>query len=188
MSDEIRVYVDACCFIDMAKKAKGLLLTKQKEDDVWFITKLLEAAKDGKIRAYTSAFTMVECIGVRATEGKNSEMIVDDEIKRLFKSILASGRSGIIPVQPDYFVNQTARDLYWKSNITCKPADRLHLATAISVACSEFITIDGRIGTTHRTEIKKKFDMNICSPINTKCLPDGYRQLDIAERDGPEQQ
>ncbi|MBK8746115.1 hypothetical protein [Propionivibrio sp.] len=49
MSDEIRVYVDACCFIDMAKKAKGLLLTKQKEDDVWFITKLLEAAKDGKI-------------------------------------------------------------------------------------------------------------------------------------------
>lgn len=179
MADEAKVYLDTCCFVDLAKQAKGLTLTPQRDEQAWFVSRILEAAKDGKIKAYTSGFTLVECIGVKESTDENAAMVFDDEVKRLFSSILASGRSGVIPVQPDYFITKDARDMYWYHGITCKPADRLHLATAISIGCSEFLTLDGRIGITHRKAVKHKFDLSVISPKDTVLLPHEYRQLPL---------
>lgn len=177
MADEIKIYLDTCCFVDLAKQAKGIPLTPEKDENAWFSERVLEAARDGKVTAYTSGFTLVECIGIRESADGSGELIFDEEVKRLFSSILASGRSGIIPVQPDYFITKAARDLYWTHGVTCKPADRLHLATAISIGCSELLTLDGRIGVTHRKTIKQKFGLSVITPKETTLLPNEYRQL-----------
>lgn len=177
MPEVYSVYIDSCCFIDLAKQAKGISLTQEKSDDAWHSWKLIQAARDGKIKLWTSAFTQVECVGVKENDGANAPMIFDTEVRRLFDSILASGRSGVIPVQPTYFITKAARDLYWDSGVFCKPADRLHLATAISVGCSEFLTGDGRINQTQRRQLEKKFGLNVIRPKDTKVLPGEYRQL-----------
>jgi hypothetical protein len=52
----------------------------------------LSAAKTGDIKAYSSIITIAECVHAN---GK-----LDDEVKRLFRSILTSGQI-IILVQPD---------------------------------------------------------------------------------------
>src|SRR5574338_119508 len=171
MADEIKVYLDSCCFIDLAKQAKGFPLTQEKTDGAWYSWKLLEAARDRKLQIYTSAFTQVECIGVKGKDVANSPMIFDAEVRRLFDSILASGKSEVVPIQPTYFISKAARDLYWNTGVTCKPADRLHLATAISVGCTEFLTGDGRINQTQRRLVAREFGLEVLSPKDTKSLP-----------------
>jgi predicted nucleic acid-binding protein len=183
MAAEIKVYLDACCFIDLAKQAKGVALTPERDEQAWFASRILEAAKDGKVKVFTSGFTLVECVGVRESDDQKTDLLCDDEVKRIFSSILASGRSGVIPVQPDYFITEAARDLYWKHKVTCRPADRLHLATAISIGCSEFMTLDGRIGVTHRKLAKRHFNLSVISPKETVLLPNEYRQLRLTDHE-----
>ena len=182
------VYIDSCCFIDLVKQAKGVSITPDRVDDAWFCENLIRAAQDRKVKIFTSAFTQVECVGIKEKDGPNVPVIADDEVKRLFESILASGRSGITPVQPTYFITKAARDLFWSDGVLCKPADRLHLATAISVGCTEFLTADGRINKTQRSKLAKQFALNVVRPQDTRCLPDEYRQLRIdgMANDGPD--
>ena len=183
MASEPKIYLDACCFIDLAKQSKAIALTPEKTDGAWFSARLLEASRDSKIKIYTSGFTQVECIGVKEKDEANSPMIFDAEVRRLFESILSSGKSGVIPVEPGYFITKAARDLYWDHGVFCKPPDRLHLATAISVGCSEFLTVDGRINQTQRKLVLKNFGLSVISPRETKVLPSEYRQLRIDQHD-----
>lgn len=183
MENALKIYLDSCCFIDLAKQTKGIPLTPEKSDGAWFSARLLEAARDGKIKIYTSGFTQVECIGVKEKDEANSPMIFDADVRRLFESILSSGKSGVLPVEPGYFITKAARDLYWTHGVTCKPADRLHLATAISVGCAEFLTGDGRINQTQRRLVNKNFGLSVISPKDTKALPSEYRQLRIEDHE-----
>lgn len=177
MAEAPSIYLDSCCFIDLARQVKGIVLTKERSSDAWYSRKLIQAAKDGNIKLFTSAFTQVECVGVREKEGANVPMIFDADVRRLFDAILASGRSGVIPVQPSYFITKAARDLYWDGGVPCKPADRLHLATAISVGCTEFLTADGRINKMQRKQLTKRFGLAVLPPKETSALPSEYRQL-----------
>ncbi len=60
MATNPRIYLDACCFIDMAKQAVGRL-PGERDADVWYVRKLLEARRDGEIDIYTSVLSIAEC-------------------------------------------------------------------------------------------------------------------------------
>ena len=173
---DISVYMDTCCFIDVVKKQKGLSTITNQDKDIWAAEQLLRAARNNDIRIYTSSLTMAELIGVR--KNSNETINMDAETQRLIGSILGSGRSGVIPVQPDYFVIKAARDLAWTHGFSAvKPMDRMHLATAISVSCVEFVTTDNRLKSTIRTKMLGKLGLRICNTKDTTILPDQYRQM-----------
>ena len=46
MADLRRVYIDSCRFIHMVKVDVGQVLTTERQKDVWFLKKLLEAHRD----------------------------------------------------------------------------------------------------------------------------------------------
>jgi hypothetical protein len=61
MTDAIKSYIDACCFIDMVKTKVGKFLIAEREHDVWHLKRLLEAHRDKEVEVYTSTLTIAEC-------------------------------------------------------------------------------------------------------------------------------
>lgn len=178
MADSSSVYMDTCCFIDVVKRAKGISIETNQEKDIWTAQQFLYAARDGEITIYTSSLTMAEFIGVRAS--KKDPMNIDAETQRLIGAIIGSGRSGVIPIQPDYFVIKAARDLAWVHGFSAvKPMDRMHLASALSVTCGEFLTTDDRLASATRKALLSKLGMRICNAKDSNLLPSKYRQLEI---------
>ena len=178
MADIPAVYMDTCCFIDTVKYAKKLNIASGQEKDIWTAQQFLYAARDREIKIYTSSLTTAEFIGVR--ESKKDPINIDDETQRLIGAILGSGISGVIPVQPDYFVVKAARDLAWKHGFSAvKPMDRMHLATALAVSCIEFLTTDHRLASPARKAMLSKLGLRICNPNDSNLLPEKYRQMDM---------
>src|SRR5690606_20789210 len=103
----------------------------------------------------------------------------DENIQRLFRAMLTSGRGGVIPYQADYFVMERARDLRWKHSITLKPADSIHVATALEAGCDEFITWDGvnkRASPVKAAPLLAKFGLSVITPDKVS-IPDDYRKM-----------
>lgn len=171
------VYMDSCCFIDIVATSEGIETKEDRTREVWFYRKLLEASKNDEITVITSYLTIVECTFVRNKEDKK---ILTDEVKRLFNSIILSGLEGVRAVFPTHDVIERARQLNWDHDITCKPFDSLHIATALKKKCVEFITTDiGSIDRNGNIEKIKALGLNIIKSPNTKILPESYTQEDI---------
>jgi hypothetical protein len=171
-----RIYLDACCFIELVLDASGGKLAAGGKY-VWYLRTLLRAAREKQVVVVTSLFTAAECLHA---DGK-----VDDKVQHLFRGFLTSGTSGVTPWQMDIFAIERARELRWKHDINLKPADAIHVATAIEARCDEFLTWDGLNPTKRQTILKAgptlaKLGLNVCVPSDTQSIPDAYRQQQLA--------
>jgi hypothetical protein len=159
-----KVYMDSTCFIDMAKKAVGVL-PETRDDDVWFCKKLLEAHRDSQIQIFTAILTIAEC--------QHADGIYNTNVQKLFKSMLTSGQF-VFLVQDTVIIADKARNLKWTHDLPFKGADSLHIASALEMGCSEFLTTDDRI--LSRAEEILRLGIRVIHPHETSLLPDEYRQ------------
>jgi len=176
-----RIYIESCPFIDMAKYHAQMPLATNKTDqanrekNVWFCAKILEAARDGKVKVYTSMITVAECTHVG--DGKS---IPNDDVKRFYMGLLASGKSGVELIQPTLTIIEQARSLRWNSGITLGGLDSIHLASALypPTKCEEMITTDGKLlrNSAKIAELKIK----VIQASDTRCLPSEYTQFNLA--------
>lgn len=168
-----KIYMDSCCFIDMAK-SHITSIEANPNSDVWHCKKLLEASRNGDIQVFTSLMTITECLFIKSD---NNNIILNPEIKRLFTGLLTSGKGGVISIQPTMYVIERARDLRWVYDIPLKPMDSIHIASALELKCSEFITDDEGI---HSQAAKlNDHGLKIINAKNTQLLPSQYRQLNF---------
>ncbi|MDA2915977.1 PIN domain-containing protein [Nitrospinae bacterium AH_259_B05_G02_I21] len=179
MPSKPKIYIDSACFIDMAKQKVGKQIGIDREREVLFLKMMLEAAKAGDMEAYTSTLTVAECT--------HADGEINDDIKQLFTSILTSGQY-IRLVQPDLFIAEDARDLRWKHDITLSGADGIHVASALRMGCQEFMTTDNRPKKESAKPKIKALGLRVITPSETQLLPGEYRQEDMLEQSGDEQE
>lgn len=177
------IYMDACCFIDLAKSALSVYTSPKREPHIFYCRKFLDAARAKDVTVYTSTATVVECVHI-TDESQPGKPVVEEEASRaLFRGMLMSGKSGVMPVMPTPRITDMARDLKWVHEISCRPMDRLHLATAIEMKCTHFLSTDGKIGTEN---IKKLAGLGlvVCSADSVaNLLPNQYRQFELKPAD-----
>lgn len=174
MSDKRRVYIDSCCFIDMVKTAVGKVLASGRDEDVWHLKRLFEANRDGEIELFTSTLTIAECTHVGEGE-------LSDEIKSRFNRLLLSGQY-VRLTQMTPFIAQDARDLRWEHGLSPKPADSIHLASALDRKCEEFLSSDGKLERISKfaSELSRR-GLYVKRAKDTACLPAKYRQLVLTD-------
>lgn len=178
MSGEPRLYVDACCFIDMVSHDLSIGVKPGRDSHIYYCRKFLDAAKGKEASVFTSTLTVAECIVIKdETDQSNHRPVLTDEVKRLFEGMLLSTKSGVMPVQPTPRIVKAARDLRWKHGATFKPMDSLHIATALEMKCGYFLTTDDRLKP-ENVEIAKSLGLAICTADSiAHLLPSKYRQL-----------
>jgi len=159
-----KLYVETTSFIDMAKEAVGTL-PKDRDDDVWFAKRLLEAHRDGKIAVYTATLTVAEC--------QHADGIADERVQKLFKAILTSGQH-LFLVQDTVLIAERARNLRWNHKLAFRGADAMHVASALEMGCSEFITADDKI--ISRAAELSCLGLRVVRARDTSFLPAEYRQ------------
>jgi predicted nucleic acid-binding protein len=168
-----RVYMDSCCFIESVKSKLGNA-EAGREDDLWHIKHLLIAASRGEIEVVTSYLTITES---RHVGGPPS-----DEVKRLFRSILSSGKV-VKLAQLTKATAERSRDLHWDHGINLGGADSIHVATALATGCKEFLSFDY---VKRKSPLKfaaelKKLGLDAILPGATSLLPPEYKQRSIQE-------
>lgn len=178
MTNKPKIYLDSCCFIDLATYRSGITVDPERNNHVWYCKRLIEASQNKDIEVYVSTISVTECLYIRDAEQRK---ILNEEIKRLFSSVLLSGKSGVIPVQPEYNIIKRARDLFWIDGIDLKPLDSIHLASALEIGCNEFITTDKHTYENKVAQIARLGLTVLFSASQTRCLPDKYRQQTIGE-------
>jgi predicted nucleic acid-binding protein len=183
MSNEIRVYFDACCFIDMAQVQFKLGLEKGRDDHAFFCKKFIDAARVREVVVITSMLTLAECICLKDFS-KNvtdpARKLVTDEVKRLFEVMILSGRSGVLPYQQTPATTRKARDLVFDNVLKKKiqAMDRLHIAAALISKCKYFVTTDKDI--IENKDVLNELGLTVCTADSIKgILPDKYRQSEI---------
>jgi predicted nucleic acid-binding protein len=174
MVNKDRVYMDSCCFIDMAKIDLSVtdIYDQSRIDDVWYMRRLCDAAYDGEIEIITSTLTIAECLH----DGNGH---IGDKAKDLFEKFLTSNRVAQT-IAAEYSVCVEARDLFWKHGILLSGADAIHLASAIVMNCKEFITTDNHFKTSKFKRaikpIQKTKGLKISKAKDTTMLPTKYMQ------------
>lgn len=162
-----RVYLDSCCFIESVKSELGTA-EKGRDNDLWHIRKLLEASKNGDIEVITSYLTIAECRGKGTAQS--------DEVKRLIRSILSSGKV-VKLAQLTKGTAERARDLSWVDELNLDGADAIHVATALITGCREFLSFDRKPkGPLKFAKELKKLGLIAAEPASTSILPPDYRQ------------
>lgn len=186
MSSEPRVYIDACCFIDMVSHDLSIGARHGRASHVYYCRKFLEAARGSDANVFTSTLTVAECIVIKdESDRDNFKPVMTDEVKRLFEGILLSTKSGVMPVQPTPRIVKAARDLRWRHGATFKPMDSLHIATAIEMKCSHFLTTDGKLKS-ENIGIAKTLGLVVCTADSiANLLPSKYRQLSLEPQQQP---
>jgi predicted nucleic acid-binding protein len=168
------LYFDSCCFIDMVRASVLDISAEGRDKEVWFYRNLLEASKNNEVNVYTSYLTVAECWCIK--DDKDA-VFLTDEVRRLFDSILLSGRAGVTTVLPTKIIIDYARNLRWERAIALRPYDSLHVATAIEMECSEFITTD--VKTFNKGENISRLlslGLRVISGSDTRYLPAHYLQ------------
>jgi PIN domain len=171
-----RIYMDSCCFIDMAKHKIGSPSVTHRANEIWHYRQLLRASRDGHISVVTSTLTIAEC---QYADSKPPEEIV----KVLFSKLLMSGQY-VSLVQPTPFIAADARDLLWNHGISLKGADGLHVASALERRCIEFISTDGQLQKERwqrAVPMVSALGLRCIAGAQTASLPDAYRQDDLLD-------
>lgn len=181
MSDPV-VYFDACCFIDLAKTVLKIPTIADREKHIYYCRKLIEMARAKEATVYTSMVTVVECVFLDDPRQPSGVIVDDDRVKKLFKGMLLSGTSGVMPVATTPLITEAARDLRWKHAITIKPMDALHVATALRMKATHFVTTDDKLGAAN---IKRIADMGLIAcraDALVSLLPTKYLQIKLEEK------
>jgi predicted nucleic acid-binding protein len=174
MADLRKIYMDACCFIDLVKTKVGKIVTQERELDVWHLKRLLEANRDKEVEIYTSTLTIAEC----SHAGEND---ISPSVKSEFTRLLMSGQY-VKLVQLTPFIAADARDLRWVHGINLKGADSIHVASALAMKCEELLSTDSRLERLGRAGTAlARLDLHVRNGSNTQCLPDRYRQLPLPD-------
>jgi|SRR6185437_6389469 len=166
-NDKPKIYVDASPIIDLVKVRVDVNVPSDRSSDTWHLQKMLDAALDGKVRLFTSVLSLAECVHV---EDQNKL----EQAKPFFMGLLASGRGGLTLIQPILAIAERARDLRWIHGIALKGADAIHVASALHFRCDECWSRDGGFASSAAT--LDKLGLRVCSPSETRLLPDEYRQ------------
>ena len=91
MTDK-KIYMDSCCFIDMVKvdlKLSSAPTDPERVDDVWYLKRICDAAKNNDLRIFSSTLSLAECIHGGDHKGNK---IINDDVKNLFEKFLSSGQ------------------------------------------------------------------------------------------------
>jgi predicted nucleic acid-binding protein len=128
-------YIDSNIIIEYVKFSKDIS-SDSWENEIEFIEKILQSAKDGSIRLVTSVITKLEC-----THIGDSKYITDD-VKNIFRSILDSGEV-LITISIHDEIAKRAREMKWAGFPFPSGFDKIHIASAIEVGCCEIISLDG---------------------------------------------
>lgn len=118
-------YWDSCCFLCWLKK----------EPEHEKCKGVLESAESGKLKIVTSAYTIAEVIYLKKNGHSKISKTDSDEICRFFES------DYIIPINVDRYVAEDARNLLWRYK-ALRPADAIHVASAIKAGVYVFNTFD----------------------------------------------
>ncbi|MBI3774533.1 MAG: PIN domain-containing protein [Gammaproteobacteria bacterium] len=170
-----RIYLDAAPIIDLVKVKVGVGLDSEREKSAWHVQQMIRAAQAEHINLYTSGLSIAECTHV---EDQNKL----DQAKPFFMGLLASGKGGIVLVQPTLNILERARDLRWIHGVSLKGVDAIHVASALYFKCDELITLDGRIA--KNGPILERFGIRVCHGLHTQSLPSQYRQAQLFENPG----
>lgn len=171
------VYMDSCCFIDLAQTALSIPTIPNREPHIFYCRKFLDAARADELTVYTSTTTMIECVVMKDSSKPGSPVVEEDGVKLLFKRMLLSTKSGVMPVIPTPLITEAARDLRWDHDVTCRPMDALHIATALRMKCTHFFTTDEGIGRENKQKIAL-LGLVICTADQAvDLLPNQYRQF-----------
>lgn len=108
-----------------------LALFNKEQDRVDICNAIVEDAKKGKIKLYTSFLTICECVKIKDEYASEAEIIIADFFKHRY----------IIPVAIDDKVSRITRSLVREQKLDVK--DAIHLATAISIKADVLQTWDG---------------------------------------------
>jgi predicted nucleic acid-binding protein len=164
-----KIYIDACCIIEALKKQRGLPLTHPLSE-VDMIERIMRAARDEEIELHTSIITVGEVVHLGT---KPPPADLKPQVERL----ILSGRNGILATAPTPPIILLARDLAMADGLWERVADRIHVATALTVKAEEFLSVDGRLA--KRIGKSDVRGCRIISPANTSLLPDRYRSDDL---------
>jgi len=164
-----KIYIDACCIIEALKKQRGLPLTHPLSE-VEMIERIMRAARDEEIELHTSIITVGEVVHLGT---KPPPADLKPQVERM----ILSGRSGILATAPTPPIVLLARDLAMTDGLWERVADRIHVATALTVKAEEFLSVDGRLA--KRIGKSDVRGCRIISPANTSLLPDRYRSDDL---------
>jgi len=181
-----KIYVDTPPLIDMGKSRASLRMDPveekhaEREQDVWYMKRLLRASRDGVIRVMTSSVTIVECLHL----GDPQQPVPSASVQRFYSELLTSGQSGMALVQPIQSIFEVARNLRWKRGIFLKPMDSIHVATAIHMRCKEILTRDAGIYK-FRDQLAQ-LNISVVYPKETALLPTPYTQHDLEDMLGAE--
>jgi len=174
MADVRKIYMDACCFIDMVKTKVGKVVAQDREADVWHLKRLLEANRDKEVEIYSSTLSIAECTHA----GEND---ISPPVKSEFDRLLMSGQY-VRLVQLTPFIATDARDLRWVQGINLKGADSIHVASALATKCEEFLSSNGRLARlANAGNALARLGLTVREGRQTKCLPERYRQLNLAD-------
>ena len=155
----------------------GKPLSTDKQHDVWFLKRLMEAHRDGEVFVCTSVLTIAECRHAGDDD-------LDENIKSLFNRLLTSGQYvRLVELTP--FIAQDARDLRWVHGISgLRGPDSIHIASAPELKCEEFLSSDARLERAGKQSGPlSRFGLNVKRPADTACLPPKYRQMELGDGD-----
>lgn len=172
--DVRKIYMDACCFIDIVRVNLGKVVTQDRESDVWHLKRLLEANRDKEIEIYSSTISIAECTHA----GQND---ISPPVKSEFDRLLMSGQY-VRLVQLTPFVATDARDLRWIHGINLKGADSIHVASALAMKCEESLSANGRLARLGNAgNSLARLGLHVRGGRQTHCLPERYRQLQFSD-------
>lgn len=162
----------------MAQSTLNLSAQVEREPHIFYCRKFLEAARNKEVSIFTSTLAVVECTHVKdRSKPSGKQAVMTDEVKHLFRGMLLSARSGIMPVQPTPTIMESARDLKWDHGSTLRPMDAIHVATAFAMRCTHFVTTDAL----ESADILNALGLAICKADDiAHLLPDRYRQLALS--------
>lgn len=166
-----KIYIDACCIIAAIKKQRGMMLDHPVRE-VDMIERVMRAARENELELHTSILTVAEVIHL----GKPPP---PSDLKPYVERLLLSGRDGIRATAPTPQIILLARDLAVEENISGGVADRIHVATALTIGAEELLTVDGRLA--KKMAKSNLRGLRVVSPSNTSLLPDRYRNNDFFE-------
>jgi predicted nucleic acid-binding protein len=167
-----KAYIDSCCIIEAVKGRRGLPLD-HPADEVDMIHRIMRAANDGAVSLYTSMITVAEVLHLGTKPPP-------PDLKPYIERLILSGRNGIIAVSPSPVIVLRARDLAIDDGLWERVADRIHVATALAVGATEFLSVDGRLA--KRIGRSQVEGCRIISPSGTSSLPSEYRTNDLFQQ------
>ena len=175
MAKKPKVYLDSCCFIELARVEIGAG-DPLREKDCWCLNAMLQARRNEHIEILTSTLSIAECL--------HADGATTDDIRSLFRKLLTSG-TYVILVQDNIVVAEKARDLLWVHEIRkIKGADAIHVASAMQYGCDVFVTFDK--GMHDKAPELDALGLDVMYPRDyIQKLPAKYKQRSIEEADIP---